>query len=150
MLLPPGTHVYPCLSVLAFTANFIQKGDTKVTINSVVLSGDKCPGSHTAELLAEKTKASLKNFRVTYRAVTITTDTAESINKAGTRLLDTRLAPLRGSSDSATVATEPVFNELSAKTTPERHNKMAAHLDESTRSSDKSTTLQKLRTVNTR
>lgn len=126
---------------MAFTANFIKEGDTEVT--SVVLSCEPCPGSHTAELLAEKTKACLEKFGISDRAVTLTTDTAANIKKAGTQLLDQEWHAC--AAHVMQLSIKPVFNEPSVKATLEKHNKMATHLHASTKSRDKLTTLQKVR-----
>lgn len=126
---------------MAFTANYYREGDTNVT--SVVLSCEECPGSHAAELLAEKTKACLNKFGILERAITFTTDTVANIKKAGTKLLDQEWHPC--AAHMIQLAIKPIFNDPSVKATLEKHNKMATRLHASTRSKDKLTTLQKVR-----
>lgn len=129
---------------MALTANFIRFGDTKVT--SVVLTCEECPGSHTAELLAEKINACLTKYEISERAVTLTTDTAANIKKAGTQYLNQEWHPC--AAHVIQLAIKPIFNEPSVKVTLERHNKMATHLHASTKSRDKLATLQKVRQKN--
>lgn len=125
---------------MAFTAHFITEGEANIT--AVTLSCEECPGSHTAQNLAQKFNDCMKKFGITDAVITLTTDTASNIKKAGVELLSPEWHGC--AAHKIELAIKPILNEPSVKATLAKHNKMATHLHASTRTTGKLNNLQKV------
>lgn len=126
---------------MAFTAHFIAEGATEVT--AITLACQECPGSHTSEHLADMFTECMKKYGIEDTAITLTTDTAANIKKAGTQLLPQEWHGC--AAHKIELAIKPILHEPSVKATLTKHNKMATHLHASSKTTAKLKTLQHVR-----